>query len=553
MKLNLFLTAALIAGSSLVSVAQTHKEGEEYYKADQLANAKELLLRNYDKAGTDKSVSNYYLGRIALEEGNKKEAADYFAKGVTANPEYPYNYVGQAELALMNGDKKEAERLFKEAKSRTKKDASLDIAIARAYYEADPVAYAKEIDKNVVQAQKDSPKQGPAFTNADIYLFEGDRYKDQKDFGKAGSQYQMASTYNPNATEAYVKYANLFTQVNPQYAISELNKLLQINPSSALGQRELASAYYNAGQFKEAAQEYQKYVNNPNHFKQDEDRYAFLLFYGGDFKDGYDYATKLLASNPQNFTAQRYQFMNAAQIEDMKDQLVPLADKLIAAHKANPAQNKFAPIDYILLGDELSNADRAPEAQALFEEAISDDPTNREYYKQLALVYVKQNNLPKATDAFQGYIDNTENPTYNDYIQQATYAFYAGVQNQTDNPESAGKYYDMAETSLDKASAISSDFTRPLKMKGDIAKQRVPEDQVASAAVPFFTEGIALFEGKTNPSRNDINDAKEMYNYMGNYYLDQKDVPTAVTFFNKYLELDPENEPYRKFVEGLTK
>ena len=552
MKLNLILTAALIAGSSFLSMAQTHKEGEEYYRADQFNNAKELLQRNYNNAGTDKSVSDYYLGLIALHEGKKSEASDYFSKGVSANPENPYNYVGQAQIALSNGDKKEAERLFKEAKSKVKKDASLDIAIARAYYEVDPVAYAKEIDKNVAQAQKDSPKQGPAYTNADIYLFEGDRFRDQKEFGKAGNQYQMATTYNPNATEAYVKYAELFTMVNPEYAIDMLQNLLKVNKNSALGQRELANAYYNAKKYKEAANQYESYVQNPNHFKQDEDRLSFLLFVDGDYQEGYDFATKLLASNPQNFTAQRFQFMNAAQIESMQDQLLPMAQALVAAHKANP-DNIFAPIDYNLISEELSNAGMAADAQALLEEAIAGDPTNRDYYKQLAMVFVKENNLPGATNAFQGYIDNTENPTYNDWIQQATYAFYAGVANQKDNPAEANKYYDMAQASTEKAAAITSDFTKPKKIQGDIAKQRAPEDQVASAAVPYFTEGIAIFEGKANPSRNDINDAKEMYNYMGNYYLDQKDVPTAITYFNKYLELDPTNDAYRNFVEGLTK
>ena len=68
--------------------------------------------------------------------------------------------------------------------------------------------------------------------------------------------------------------------------------------------------------------------------------------------------------------------------------------------------------------------------------------------------------------------------------------------------------------------------------------------------MPFYTEAITLLEASPNRERYN-SDAKEMYNYMGNYYLDQKDVPTAKSYFQKYLELDPNNEPYRKFVEGL--
>ncbi|MCH5228935.1 MAG: tetratricopeptide repeat protein [Muribaculaceae bacterium] len=550
MKLNLILTAAVIAGSSFLSMAQTHKEGVEYYRADQFNNAKELLTRNYNNAGTDKAVSEYYLGLISLEEDKTNEALEHFNKGVSINPEYAYNYVGLGEVALRNGNKNEAGEYFKEARKRAKNDASLDIAIARAYYNVNPTAYAKEIDKNVNDAIKHSPKNGTAYTNPDIYLFEGDRKKDAKDFGGAGNQYEMATSYNPNATEAYVKYAELFTMVNPQYAINMLNNLLKVNPNSALGQRELANAYYNAKKYKEAATQYEKYVQNPNHFKQDEDRLAFLLFVDGDYQQGYDFASKLLAQNPQNFTAQRFQFMNAAQMESMKDQLVPMAEALVAAHKANP-ENIFAPIDYNLISDELSNAGKADEAQALLEEAIAGDPTNRDYYKQLALVYVKENDIVGASKAFEGYINNTENPTYNDLIQQATYAFYAGV-SMKDNPEEAQKYYDMAKSSSEKAATAMPNAPKPSKIAGDIAKQLAPEDQVASVAVPFYEKSIELIEASENPSRY-ASDAKEMYNYMGNYYLDQKDVPTAIVYFNKYLELDPNNEAYRKFVEGLNK
>jgi tetratricopeptide (TPR) repeat protein len=543
MKFRFVFCAAFLAAASLTSMAQTHAEGAEYYKADQLANAKELLIRNMNNAGTDKSISDYYLGLIALQEDNTADAKKYFSEGVAANPDYAYNYVGLGWLDLKAGDKSAAEKNFKEADSREKKSAELQIAIARAYDNVDPVAYAKDIAKRVEKARKINMQE------ADIYLFEGDRKKAEKDYGGAAGQYEMAANYNPDATEAYVKYANLFTQVNPEYAIQMLTKLLQQNPTSALGQRELANAYYNANKFAEAASEYGKYVQNPNHFKQDEDRYAFLLFYGGDYKKGYEYSSQLLQNNPQNFTAQRYQFMNAAQDKDMADKLLPMAEALVSAHKANPA-NKFAPIDYILIADEFNKAKRAGESQALLQEAIADNPDNAEFYKQLAMAYVSDNQLSKAAEAFQGYIDHSEKPGYNDFIQQATFAFYAGVENKTNDPAASDKYYTMAQEYADKAQAILPDNYKPKKIAGDIAKQKASEADVASAAVPFYTEAITMLEASADPSRY-ASDAKEMYNYMGNYYLDQKDVATAKEYFNKYLNYDPNNEAYRKFVEGL--
>ncbi|MDE6843793.1 MAG: hypothetical protein K2J24_09750, partial [Muribaculaceae bacterium] len=194
------LLAACFAGIAFSAAAQT--DGVEYYKADQFGNAKELLLRTADKPGTDMAVTDYYLGLIALEEEKTAEASSYFEKGVQANADNPYNYVGLAQVALLKGDTKGAEAQIKAAEKVAKKDASFQIAVARAYYNVDPVAYAKEIDKRVEKARKIDMK------NADIYIFEGDALKDKKDWGGAAAKYEMAANYDNTATGAYVKYAN---------------------------------------------------------------------------------------------------------------------------------------------------------------------------------------------------------------------------------------------------------------------------------------------------------------------------------------------------------
>ncbi len=71
-----------------------------------------------------------------------------------ANPEYGYNYIGAGTLALSTETRKEAEQFFKQGESKGKKDPSLQIAIARAYDMADPVAYQKQITKRVEKAYK---------------------------------------------------------------------------------------------------------------------------------------------------------------------------------------------------------------------------------------------------------------------------------------------------------------------------------------------------------------------------------------------------------------
>lgn len=552
MKLKRILTLCL-AGVSLGAFAQTHVDGEEYYKADQLTNAKDLLLRSLNNSQSDKAVADYYLGLIAYEEGKTSEASNYFSQGVSANPGYAYNYVGQGMLKLQAGDQKGAEELFKLADKNSKKDASLQIAIARAYDRVDPVRYEKQIAKQVEKARKINMQ------NPDIYIFEGDQFKEQVKnsdqtsanslIGKAAGMYEMAANYDKNATAAYVKYANLFTMVNPDYAIKMLNNLLSVNPNSALGQREIANAYYNKQDFAKAAQLYGQYVQNPSHFKSDENRYAFLLFYGQDYKKGYDYASKLLAEDPSNFTAQRYQFMNAAQIPEMKEQLLPLAEALYKAHMANPQTNKFATIDYTLIANELSSAKRTDEAIEVLKEGIKEMPEFADFNKSLAFVYLDQNNLSKTADEYEVYLSKIE-PGYNDYIQQATFDFYAGIENK-DDAAKAAKYFENTRKYADKAKEILPDNYKPVKIYGDIAKQTAPNEAAAEkAAVADYESAVALLESAADTSRY-ARDAKEMYMYLGNYYLNQNNTAKAKENYEKIFKYDPDNSELRKFVNGL--
>lgn len=544
MKFKSLLTLCL-AGASITAVAQGYKDGIEYYKADQFKNAKELLIRNINNADTDKAASYYYLGCIAMKEGNNAEALELFNKGIESNANYAYNYVGLGAIDLANNLPKAAEKQFKAAEKLAKKDLSVYVAVARAYYNADPVAYSAEIEKKLDKVRKSSDNFAPK--DADFYMLIGDMAADQSDWGKAASQYEMATSYEPSATEAYVKGASMYLKLNPTYAIDMLKKLLAMNPTSALGQRELADKYYDTKNYKEAVVEYAKYVKNPNHFKQDEDRYAFLLFFSGDYKAGYDFATKLLAENPANFTAQRYQFMNAAQMPEMKDQLLPMAEALVANHNET---NRFAAIDYTLIADEFKNAKQYDKAIAVLEEGIKEMPENASFYKSLAMLYVEQNQIAKAADTYKGYITNLANPGFNDKSQYATFCYYGAIEAKATDVDRSNALFDEATAIAQELAEKYPTVPRGYKMLGDIKVQRANEAEVAVIAFDEYKKACDIIVNEGNAAQF-ASDAKVVFNYLGNYYLEQGDVETAKVYFYKYLEIDPNNNAYRSFVEGL--
>ena len=88
-------------------------------------------------------------------------------------------------------------------------------------------------------------------------------------------------------------------------------------------------------------------------------------------------------------------------------------------------------------------------------------------------------------------------------------------------------------------------------MRGDIDKQTASEADASSAAVPMYTKAIAEFESLEQPSNAAIKDACDMYMYMGNYYIKGGDNANAKAMFNKYLELRPNDEAVRNYVNTL--
>ena len=539
---NIFLTGMALCSFSLF--AQTHVEGIEYYKADQFNNAEELLKRNYNNAGTDQSLSDYYLGQIAFMRGNKDEAKKYFDSGIQKDAANPYNYIGLGYMALKGGDLKTAEKYFKEAESKDKKNQSVQMEIARAYFDVDPVQYKNKYEKRISDAIKKD------INNPDIYILRGDINRqeayftsDPKAYGRAASEYDMATSNDPTSAVAYVKYADMYLKSdNHQYAIAKLEELIQNNPNSALGQRQLANALYDNKKYKEAVTQYGKYVQNPSHFKADEDRYAFLLFYDNDFQQGYDYATQLLQQNPENFTAQRFQFMNAAQLKELEDQWLPMADALLSKHKAN-ADNKFAPIDYNLIAEELTKAKRFDEALALLNEAMQENPTSTAFYKNLAAVYTAQEDYGKTADVYSEYIDKLENPGYNDLIQAAVYAYFGGV------TTGDAKYYDKGTELANKASEVYPEMYKPYKVLGDIQALRASDADAPFVAFDNYTKALELLGDNPDPKYN--NDLKIIYRYLGIYNVEKKDKEKAKYFLNKYLELNPTDTQIKNFVNSL--
>ena len=540
MKRKFFIASLMLMGASLVAGAQGYKDGIEYYKVDKLDNAKELLERNLNSPSTDKAEAYYYLGQIALHQGKVADAAANFEKGIAANAMNPYNYVGQAAIALKNGG--DVKTLLEKARKLSKKDAKLEMEIARAFYDANPTTYAKDIEKCIKNARKWNA-DGP-----DSYIFEADTKADKKDWGNAAGIYELAFDKDPNNIEAYVKYANTYFNVNPEMAIGRLEELQAKVPNSALVQRELAEKYYADNLGAKAAEQYGKYIKNPNHFAQDEVRYVQLLFFGEKYQDSYNLATQLINKlNPADskvFYMKRMQLYNLVQLQKWPEAVE--AGRSFFAN-ALPAGSNYEVRDYTDYGQALQTADHPEEAIAAYEKAIELNPGNVDLIRFMGDSYADAENFVKAAEYYQRLVDSGNNKS-NDLFTLSNY--YLGIAS-TEDLDDATKADALAKSQkyIDEVDKLVPDNVQIVNQKAKIAKFR-EGDNNNGAALSAYNELLSILDKKENKS-DYTRYYKYAYNYLATYYFNKGDKSTAKIYYQKWLENDPENESLRKYVESL--
>lgn len=538
MKVKVFLSMML--GCAMSVMAQGgYQDGVDYYKAGHYEDAKEILEKTIGNPATDQGIANYYLGAIALHNGDKTSALAFFDKGIAANPDCGLNYIGKGEIELSNGNKSAAEKLFNQGIKTNSKNGALYAEVARAYFNINPVTYAKDITKYIEKADKVAKFKEPA-----VFVLRGDITTNNP--GDAAGQYETAIVTAqeaglPVSPEAYVKYANVYFRVNPKFAINKLEELNAAMPTSALAQRELAEKYYDNNQLTMAAEQYAKYMNNPNHFQKDEQRFSGLLFFGKKYDQSLDIARKVLAKDPDNFYMQRMVMYNLEALKRYEEAL-PAAEKFFKTAPADKQNFK----DYDTYGAILTALNRAPEAVAVYEKAITLYPDKTELLPALSSAYTDAEQHDKAASTMQKFIE-IGNPTTNDYYILARRYMNYGLSLPEGSPERAAAA-DEGIKAVDIAIAKAPSNGTLYRTKAQLFQ--VKDGEPNAGAADAYTEMMNAYD-KAGQAAERTDAYKAAYMYLGMYYAKNQDMAKARDAYEKVLELDPTNDDLRNYLKTL--
>ena len=247
-----------------------------------------------------------------------------------------------------------AEQLVK----KNKKNVDLLVALGNLYLEANKIPEAQSYVELARKANKKS---------AAASVLEGNIAVANKNAGLACQKYEEAIYFEPNYTEAYLKYADVYKSADPNSAIEKLKQLKKIDPSNTEADRKLAEIYYLKNDFKSASAAYAVFANRPDATEEDLVKYAFALFLNHEFDKSLEIANIGLKRNPRHAAFNRLAMYNYT---DMKryDDAYKAAD--IFFNQSDKAD--FSYLDYMYSASLLNALKKYDEAVVQYEKDLSN-------------------------------------------------------------------------------------------------------------------------------------------------------------------------------------
>lgn len=216
---------------------------------------------------------------------------------------------------------------------------------------------------------------------------------------------------------------------------------------------------------------------------------------------------------------------------------------------SNPAaQGKIVPNDYTTYGDVLGELGQDTLAAIQFEKAVELAPEKVALLKDLSGAYTKAKMYREAAEAYRKYCE-TDEATTNDIFMLARRYQNVAATEENDSPEKAAavenalRYVNIALERVPDNATIALTKARILFVKNN----NVPDQDTVDA----YLSGIELLDKDEANKTKRKSDYVNAYNQIANFYLNQKDMENAKLYFNKFLEIDPENTALRQFVENL--
>jgi tetratricopeptide (TPR) repeat protein len=519
--------------SAVALYAQSPEQGYQQLYYERYGSAENTFHQLVQQNATN-AEAWYGLTTSYIMEDKAPQALDAIRQAPASIADEPYFEVALGTALLQAGKKDSAAMYFEQALDQTKhKNAAILSAVAQAHINAGngDANYAIDLLNRAIKRDKH---------NAALYTELGDAYMKLKNGSEAYKAYDEAIKQNDKYAAAYHKLGDIFlSQKNTDLYLQNYNKAVAADPNYAPSLYKLYTYYFYHDPAK-ALQYYNDYAAKSDHTIQNEYDLADLLYLNKTYGQAIQKAQNIMNTEGDEVKPRLYKLM-AYSYAGQKD--TTQAISYMQQYFANENDTNFVSKDFESMGDFYTSlSGKEDSAIAYYAKAVGlekDSSALYQDYKTLADLSKSIKNYEEQAKWMGKYYSGNNYATNVDLFNWALADYLAHDFQAADTvfglytakyPEQAFGYYWRARANV----AIDTAMTEGL-------------------AIPHYQKLIEVLQ-QDSTNTNYKNWMTEAYAYLAAYEVNtNKDYAEAIDYFEKVLDVDPNNENAKKYISMLEK
>lgn len=473
----------------------------------------------------------------------------------------PQATIKAAEVVIKKYTPKYVEPITDELCDKFRKNPEVMVGIADAYlYKQNDTTMAYKYLRRALEVKSD---------HAPAYQLGGEIEESVRDTAKAVEWYERGIAAAPKDPSCYLAYAKLMSMKNPEAAQKRIEELLTHDPTFPVN-IELAKMYERVADNIRGDEELQKQM-----YQKSIDQYALcdmntipkdkLVSYGimlySNSKD-FDKAIEVARFGAEKFKPVNSEFNRLGVVASYG--LQNWADAVEFGEATFKADSLIPRLDdFWNLARAYRNIKKFPEAISTANKLIANDTIPEEQkldaYQLIAECHKETENWTDAIKEYENYIKKKEEygelDAYDVFSIGDTYMKMAANQSGDDRIKNFKKadtvFINMAERFPDK---ISLALTKRYEIGTNLVKTADGEqDWDAGIVKPIAEQLISVIQANNETDNLAKARLKMCYNYLAFYYLNSKNknIKTSKSYFQKILEIDPENANALKALQAF--
>ena len=429
-----------------------------------------------------------------------------------------------------------AKSLVKAYEKAYKKDPAALVALGYGFLSENHLDKAKYYADLVLKKNK---------SYGDAYVLLGDIEQTKEEGGQAAMWYKNAMSMDPKNPNGYIKYANIYRK-DPATFDETMNKLKKEVPSYPI-EAESGHSYFIINDYASAY----KYYSQSNMNTDDEQQlyeYAQSAYFTSNTEKALEVAQKGISRFPNTNVEKalsRYALYSAVDLE--KYEIAEKYAKFMESSDMDLIYNDYQNIGRVYLAEKKYN-----EAIERFNKALEKKNDAYLNYQLLSEAYAGLGEEDQAISFAEKYLSLANNVKVSDFTKLADVYTNKAVKALEAEDGNYGVHMENAMGVFDRmAEKFPQLKTYAILQQGNVAF-KLNNNALAQSK---WLAVIDLLQDKSDRTSREVTDLTLAYRQLGALLWADKDkgIKAAAPYLDRLVELDPEDNIAKRYLEAINK